>query len=162
MNNRKELVNELRDRLLPTFIDKGFKLYPLEGEEKKSREMRSSLPFGYLKRFNGNTLQIIEIQLDVKGDRKFVINCGKTNKELVITPFGLEIYQENFDISCMKHAYCLYDSIFFKTWFGNKIFKKNENTERLVQRAIIYSQEIHNWFEQDIIGKHMKETYSFG
>lgn len=55
MNNRKLLVNELRDHLLPTFIDKGFILYPLEGEQKKSREFRSMFPFWYLKRVNDDT-----------------------------------------------------------------------------------------------------------
>lgn len=56
----------------------------------------------------------------------------------------------------MEKSYRLYDSIFFKTWFGNKIFRKNENPEQLVKRAIIYSQEIHNWFNNEDLGVHIK------
>ncbi|MCH7290780.1 hypothetical protein NDN13_01690 [Acinetobacter sp. C32I] len=157
MQNRKQLVHELREKLIPVFIANGFQCYPLSGEEKRSKDLRSMFPFGYLKRKNSDgTLDGVEIQLDSKGKSVFIINFGRTSKNEFLTPMGYFLTQDQITSYSMEYSFRLYDSKFFKIWFGNRFFNKSEDPVKIVQRAVIYSEEINNWFNEGIVGPHIK------
>jgi hypothetical protein len=157
-NLRTILVQDVGDRLTDAFINKGFSLVPLPPEEANS-ELNKAFPLGRLKRMQGNNLDVIEFQFDKHGRPKFVINFGVVPAGGVTLPWGDHLDQNVADVSALSEAYRIYNSSLRARWFELGLLSpKNEHAiKSLVDKAIMLSNEINNWFECKTVGKHMKK-----
>ena len=153
---RNILLQEIKNRLLPIFTEKGFTLFPLSSEEASS-ELKKAFPLGRLKRARAEELDIIEIQFDKKGKPKFVINFGIVPEGGVTLPWGEYLHQDKADVSALSNAYRLYSSSGRKRWFKPSFFSNNskDTLKKLVDKSIELSVEIEEWFNSKVIGKHM-------
>ncbi|MCX2836404.1 DUF4304 domain-containing protein [Microbulbifer thermotolerans] len=156
-NLRAILVQDVGDRLANVFVKKGFSLVPLPAEEAKS-ELKIAFPLGRLKRMRDDNLDVIEFQFDKYGRPKFVINFGIVPPGGVTLPWGDHLDQNVADVSAISESYRLYSSSLRARWFELGLLSpKNEQAiTSLVDKAIVLSNEITNWFECKNVGKHMK------
>jgi hypothetical protein len=156
-NLRAILVQDVGNRLTDVFVNKGFSLVPLSPEEADS-ELNKAFPLGRLKRMRGNNLDVIEFQFDKYGRPKFVINCGVVPAVGVTLPWGNHLDQNVADVSALSEAYRLYSSSLRARWFELGLLSpKNEQAiKSLIDKAIMLTNEINNWFECKTVGKHMK------
>jgi len=157
-NIRNILLQDVQNRLLKIFIDKGFVIFPLTPEEQKSTEIKNAFPLGRLKRVNGKKLEIVEIQFDKHGKTKFIINFGVVPEEGVILPWT-RIEQNDADVSALSEAFRLYSRSIYPSWFEFGILSEEteENVKKLVSKAIELYPEIETWFSTRVVGKHMRK-----
>ncbi len=152
------LCSDLKNRLIPVFINEGFEVFTLTPEEQKSPEMRTAFPLGRLKRWKDKQLEIVELQFDRCGKAKFVINFGVAPEEGVTLPWT-HIDQEYADVSSLSEAYRLFSNSVWTGWFEiGWLLKKNEtNIKLIVNQAIALIPEIEIWFSTGAVGKHMRK-----
>ena len=172
MNKKKEknlrslMITDLESRLLPVFIDKGFWHVSLPPEEI-SRDTKRGFPLGRLKRKSGTELDIIEFQFEIHGEPQFVINFGTVPETGVTLPWGKHVIQNlvganSLPISYRLHsspvAWILFGPYFGPNWFGPGFFsrKNKQAITRAVDKALLLSGEVINWFETKAIGKHVE------
>jgi hypothetical protein len=157
-NLRATLVQNVRNRLANLFLERGFSLIPLPPKETNS-ELKKAFPLGRLKRKRANQLDVIEFQFDKYGKPKFVINFGIVPEGGVNLPWGDFLDQDAADVSSLSDAYRLYSSTFRARWFelGLLSSKDEQGIIGLVDKAIMLSNEVDDWFESKTIGAHMRE-----
>ena len=153
---RSILVKDVSDRLADVFVKKGFSHVPLPPEEAKS-ELKIVFPLGRLKRMRGDNLDVIEFFFDKYRRPKFVIDCGVVPPGGVTFSWG-HLDQNVADVSALSEAYRLYSSSWRERWFKLGLLspKNEQGITSLVDKAIILSDEINNWFDCKTVGKHMK------
>lgn len=157
-NLRAILEQDVGDRLTDVFFEKGFSLVSLPPEEAKS-EIKVAFPLGRLKRMRDRNLDVVEFQFDKYGMPKFVINFGVVPPGGVTLPWGDHLDQNVADVSALSEAYRLYSSSFRSSWFElGFLSPKNEQAiQSLVDKAVMLSSEINDWFERKVVGRHMKK-----
>ena len=155
---RGKLIETLRKRLLPVFLEIGFSCLPLPPEEANSVEMREAFPLGRLKRERNGKMDVVEIQFDKNNRPRFVINFGTVPEEGVTTPWGHFISRDEADPSGLPVAFRLYSSALRARWFEFGLFsaKNDEAIDKIADKSIKLSGEIKKWFEEDLVGTHMR------
>jgi hypothetical protein len=159
---RSILIRDVQQRLTEVFLEKGFSPVPLPAEEANS-EMKTAFPLGRLKRKRGNKLDVIEFQFDKYRRPRFVINFGVVPEEGITLPWGVHLDQDVAGVSALSDAYRLYSSSFRQRWFQLGLFSpRNEKAvSRLVDKAIVLSNETNDWFESGTVGKHMNKEFGY-
>lgn len=157
ISSRSFLIKEAEKCLVQAFIEKGFNVESHSTEKDKSF-LKWILPLGTLRRERNGDMDVVEIQFDKYGSAKFVINFGTIPKEGVTTILGDHAECDVAGASDALESYRLYSSSWRPRWFGLGLFSpKNEKPIiSLIDKAIILSGEINNWFEQGRVGKHMR------
>jgi hypothetical protein len=154
---RSILLREVRDRLSKVFVEKGFSAAPLRPDELGT-QLEQAFPLGRLRRRRGDELDIVELQFDAHGQPEFVINFGTAPKEGVTMSWGFHMDQESACVSGLPDGYRLYSSSFRKRWFKLGLFSSKDERaiRRLVDKAVLLSEEIDDWFESRTVGRHVK------
>ncbi len=157
---RKDLLGALEARFIPVLLAKGFKQFPLEGEENKSPEMKTAFPFGYMKRQKGGDLHLLEIQFDKHGAAKFVLNFGVVPRGGISLPW-IHLEQDKASVSALPDAYRLYQKRSRMKWFSASFFASLFNREsrigKVVDDVIALYPEIETWFASGSVGLHMRK-----
>lgn len=156
-NIRESILFALEHQLISMLAEHGFARYPLTGDDKKDRELRMTFPFGCMKRANGANFELIEIQLDKRGGAKFVLNFGVVTPEGVTLPWA-NIRQTDAVVSDLPEAYRLYSGTLWNTWFAPSWLPTAMHTRaaKAVDEAIALYPEIEAWFENRLIGRHVR------
>jgi hypothetical protein len=160
-NSRKTprdlLLREVEKRLLSIFIEKGFSVVPLPPKDQVP-ELKRAFPLGLLKRKRGTGLDIVEVQFDKRERPAFVINFATVPEEGVDLPWGGHVAQADADASSAPVSGRLYSSSWRLRWFRMGLLspKTEKVAARLVGKAVRYSDEINDWFERGVVGRHVK------
>ena len=142
---RGDLIDALRDQLVPVLERKGFEARPFpKAQEKDAAQLRAAFPFGSMKRRRGGRLDLVEIQLHTPPSPKFVINFGTVPAEGVTVPWG-HFSQDETIVSALPDGFRLHSRRFLKAfaWFS------------AVDQAVALFPEIDAWFETGAIGPHI-------
>jgi len=125
--------------------------------------MKTAFPLGCLKRKRGTKLDVIEFQFDKYRRPRFVINFGVVPEGGVTLPWGVHLDQNVAGVSALSDAYRLYSSSFRQRWFQLAVFSpRNEKAiSHLVDKVIVLSNEINDWYESGAVGKHMKKEFEY-
>ena len=83
---RRWLINAIRNRLLPEFVRRGFKIVPISKGGLIDRELIYNSPFGTLRRPGSRGFELVEVQLITYGRAAFRILAGAA------PPNGLETF----------------------------------------------------------------------
>ena len=155
---RKLLLGALREGLVPLLLEKGFAQSPLH-KERRSREMETAFPFGYIKRARGSHHESIEIQLDKYGRARFVLNCGIVPPKGVDLPWG-HLDQDKASASDLPEAYRLHSCEGCMRWFSPPWFAWPHDLESRVKKAVAQAaslcSEVEVWFATRRVGTHMR------
>ena len=155
---RTVLRQELQNRFVKAFVEKGFASGPVPTGGKSSPDPRSIYPLGQLTRLRGNDLNIIDVQFDKYRTPKFVINFGIIPENGVYTTWGEHVERDIASAYDAPERCRLYNSTFGMRWFAIGFFssKSRQSIERLVDKAVELSPEIDAWFSSKVVGKHMR------
>lgn len=155
---KKFLILQLQDRLVPFFCSHGFHQAQIPERDRKSREMRVSLPLGSLKRFRGQKLDIIDIQIHSQ-KAAFVLNFGVAPPEGVKLP-NCHLGQDEVRAESLLESCRLYQFRPLMLWFGFSYLPVLHNPNTLasvaVERAIRLYSEVEEYFLHGTIGRHVK------
>jgi hypothetical protein len=155
---RHVLLGILRERLIPVILERGFQQIAISDG---SGELRSSFPFGYMRRLKGSDFELLEIQLDKHGGAKFVLNFG------VVPPEGADVPWRHFEqtetrVSALPEWYRLHSCRGCMKWFSPSWLAlssdKTSRIARAVDRAIALYPEVENWFATRRVGSHMRRV----
>src|SRR5882724_9600752 len=128
---RKLLLGALREGLVPLLLERGFAQSPLH-KERRSREMETAFPFGYIKRARGSHHESIEIHLD----------------------------QYKASASDLPEAYRLHSCKGCMRWFSPPWFAWPHDLESRVKKAVAQAaslcSEVEVWFATRRVGTHMR------
>jgi|GEM_PF-2222925 hypothetical protein len=156
--NRKLLIQQLQENLVPALIARGFQQLPLSERDGKSRDMVSMLPLGYLKRQRDGNLDIVEIQIHPRR-MAFVIGFGTAPPEGVILPWA-KLAQTEVGVSSLAENCRLYANRRFMTWFGSAwtSFYKDQSRHAIesIQKAVSLLPELDEYFGRGAVGPHIK------
>lgn len=159
--SRDLLLRILRERLIPVLAQRGFEEIALSEEERRSREMNISFPFGHMRRLKGSDLELLEIQLDKHGAAKFALNFG------VVPPEGADVPWKHFEqsearVSALSESYRLYSCRGCMKWFSpSRIALSSDEIARAtkaVDRAVALFPEVEDWFATRNVGPHMRRV----
>jgi hypothetical protein len=159
--NRDLLLRILQERAIPVLAERGFQQVALSEEERRSRELNFSFPFGCMRRSRGSDLELLEIQLDKKGAAKFVINFG------VVPPEGVDFLGKHFaqseaSVSALPEWYRLHSCRGCMKWFSpSRISLSSDKVSKVtkaVDHAVALVPEIENWFETRNVGPHLRRV----
>ena len=154
---RGNLIQLLRNRLLPAFEQNGFEVIALHADEQKSREVQNAYPLGRLRRKkNDGSYELVEIQLEKRGAPKFRINFGTV--EGIDHPVK-HVDQDEAAVHYLSFYAELYSFPFFRKWFSaSSTTKTSAQLEELVGRVIGLIPEIEMWFETGKVGTHVRQV----
>jgi hypothetical protein len=149
----QELRDAVKNQLVPFIHSRGF--------EDDTRELFKSDPYSHLRRrfmrWNGDKLELLEIQFDKHGSGKFVFNMG------IVPSDGVECYkhydQLEVDIVHLSRRPRLYASKYFALWFGlshSKIdFFRERTADRVIDRAMRLFPQVEAWLREGIVGPNI-------
>ena len=158
---RDLLLRILRERLISILMERGFEQIALSKEEKRSREVNFSFPFGYMRRAKGADLELLEIQLDKHGAARFVLNFG------IVSPEGADVPWKHFEqnearVSALPEWYRLHSCRGCMKWFSPSwITLSSDEISRItkaVDHAVALFPEIECWFATRTVGPHMRRV----
>lgn len=157
-SKKKLFIRQLQEQLVPHLIAHGFQQLPLSEQDRKSRDMVSMLPHGYLKRQRGSNLDIVEIQLHPRRST-FVLGFGIAPPEGVTLPWA-RLTQAEAGVSALTENCRLYANRRFMTWFGATLLPFYKGQSQLVsegiQKAVSLLPELDEYFRSGAIGPHVK------
>jgi hypothetical protein len=149
VDDAKELLELLRQRLVPSILQMGFELAPLPDDDRNNAEMMHVFPLGYMKRRRSALVDVIELQLDRHGRAKFVVNFGTVPPEGVTLPWA-RLSQDEASASDLEKAYRLFSKQGSQEWFSPQRSLWNAGGSsrlmRIVDRAVMLLPEIEDWF----------------
>src|SRR5258708_17704626 len=138
----EELRDAVKKRLISFILSRGF--------QEDKRDIYKHDPYGHqtsrFLRWNGDRLELLNIQFDKHGRAKFVLNFG------VAPPEGVDDYlghhaQLGTDISNIpKHARLYAGNPYLMRWFGFPLLKfpvlRNRSSEDVVAHAIMLFPQV--------------------
>lgn len=141
-------------RLIPFIFSRGFEI--------DERELYKSDPYGHqthrFMRWNGDKLELLEIQFDKYGRAKFVFNIG------VVPPEGVEnpvchYNQLNVGIPRLPRRVRLRAGRYLGSWFGlstSKIlFIRKRSADDVIDFAIQLFPQAEAWLRKGIVGPNI-------
>ncbi len=161
VKKRSLLISQLKERLVPAFLEKGFEVIPLLPYEQSSREIRNAFPLGRLRRLKGKNFELVEIQLDKRGSPKFRINFGTVPPEGIDHPIQ-HVKQSDASVHYLSYFGELYSWPAFLKWFSVDSawlsFNPELKARSVVERVVSLIVEIEAWFESGKIGPHVRNV----
>jgi len=159
----KTRTQQLRDAvkrlLIPYILSRGF--------QEDKREIFKPDPYGHLRRrfmrWNGKTLELLNIQFDKHGWPKFVLNFGIVPPEGVNTPFEY-VKQTDADLVHLPVSARLYSSNrYLMRWFGFPLIRvpliRDPTAEDIVRRAIRLFPQVEAWLREGKVGPNVRVHY---
>lgn len=150
----KQLRAVVRDLLLPHIYSRGF--------QDDTREVFKRKPGGHLRhgftRWNGETLELLEIQYDRHSRAKFVVNLG------IVPPVGIDYCgyhyaQQEADVSIAKPARLYAGRSWRMRWFGFPLLRvpllRNPSAEDIVNVAIRMFPQVEAWLRDGVKGPNI-------
>ncbi len=156
MSKSQEFRDVVKNRLIPFILSRGF--------QEDRRELFRPDPYGHQRRrfmrWNGDRLELAEIQFDKHGRPKFTLNLGTVPPEGVDTYFG-HVKQLNAGIVHLSKKARLYaGNAYLMRWFGFPFLKipliRNPSAEDIVQRAIRLFPQVEGWLRQGTVGPNIR------
>jgi len=152
----QELRAAVKELLVPHIQSLGF------GED--SREIWKQDAYGHLfckfLRWNGNRMELLNIQFDKHGRAKFVLNFG------VVPPDGVEYYghhcaQQDATVGHLHQQARLYaGNRFTMRWFGFPLLRlpllRSPTSPDIVHRAIRLFPQVDAWLKDGIVGPNVR------
>lgn len=160
-SKRSILIRALQERFIPILLKNGFTQAKLTGTEAASGTIRRAFPFGYMKRPKGSDIELLDIQMDKRGELKFVLNFGVVSPEGVEWPWA-RLEQHEVMASDLRRRCRLYDSRFYWRirWFSvPRLFWPTDPTARInrtLDRLIELFPEVEEWFSTQREGPHVR------
>lgn len=153
------LLDSIRTQLLPALYEQGFETIEFNAEEQK--ELRSTMPFGRLRRERGEIVDLAEIVLGRYGEPSFCVDfgsCPSTGFRHEVVGFVSAI--QAWSAHLPRH-YSLCQLPFlglpFKVRHWPRKQVKEEEVIALVTKVTaIAVKEIEDALRHDRIGKHVK------
>lgn len=149
----------LQTFLLPEFVQRGFTVVPLNEDDARSRELRSTFPFGRLRRQGQKGLEVVELQLDKHGSAAFRLNIG------IAPPGGVDhvaghIPQEDVWVHYLERYFEMYRFPLIRRWFSVwRLPGSSPNRaayDSLAKSIVDLIPEIEVALRDGIPGKHMR------
>jgi len=154
---RDEMLEALRQQLVPMMKSRGFSNRQPSPQKRASAEWRRAFPLGDFERRDGENLQLVEVQVDINGAPRFVLNVGVAPPEGVTLPWGF-FEQSDLSVSSLTNAFRLYSAPRWQRWFGPGVltFGRARRAGNSVKDAMSVFHEIEEWFIAGTVGKHMR------
>jgi hypothetical protein len=159
----KTRTQQLRDAVkklfIPYILSRGF--------HEDKRELFKPDPYGHLRRrfmrWNGNKLELLNIQFDKHGRPKFVLNFGVVPPEGVETLFEY-VKQIEADVVHLPVTGRLYNSNrYLMRWFGFPLIRipliRDPSAEDIVRRAIRLFPQVEAWLREGKVGPNVRVHY---
>jgi len=113
-----------------------------------------------LSRWNGPSLELVNIQFDLRGRPRFVMNLGVV-PEKGVDYCGQKYSQEAADIAHLSQKARLYASNrFFMRWFGIPFFRipalRNPSLDKIVKQAVDLFPQAEAWLRDDTVGSNIR------
>lgn len=153
------LLDSIRTQLLPALYEQGFETIEFNAEEQK--ELRSTMPFGRLRRERGEIVDLAEIVLGRYGEPSFRVDFGSCPS----TGFRHEVVgfvsaSQAWSAHLPRH-FSLYQIPIlrrpFKVWrWPRKQVKEEEVIALVTKVTAIALKEIEDALRYDRIGKYVK------
>ena len=157
-SERTELIEAIRERLIPKLYQLGFTDVPLTRDEKGS-EVGTSFPFGRLRRPTSTGYDLIEIQLDKHRPAAFRLNFAKVPASGIVHAVG-PVKAEDVWVHYQDHFCELYASPTFRRWFSAaKLFGGKPGKQEIaafVDRVAELIPQVESYFSSGGVGGNVR------
>ena len=152
----QQLRAAVKSQLVPFLHSCGF--------ETDNREIWKHDPYGHQRcrfmRWNGDKLELVNVQFDKHGRAKFVINLGVVPANGV-DYVGSHYAQMDADISALPQNARLYaGNPYLMHWFGFPVLKvpvlRNPSAEDVVKDAIRVFPQAETWLREGKVGPNIR------
>jgi hypothetical protein len=151
-----ELRTVVKERLIPHIHSRGFQL--------DAREIHKHDPYGHLMRrflrWDGNRLELLDIQFDKHGRAKFVFNLGVAPPEGVDDYLGHHSQLETDISNILKHGRLYAGNPYFMRWFSIPLLRipliRSPSAEDIVQHAIQLFPQAEAWLRDGTVGPNIR------
>ncbi len=162
---RRWLVEFIREVLIPGFLARGFALIALTEGERRS-DVGAVCPFGRLRRVRGECWDVLDIQLADYGAPAFTITAGVVSTRGIVHPFFGPVPAEDLWAAQLPIFFEFYALPAIRRWFslwhwpGRRIARAD--VQILVEKvAIEVIPEIDVALIQGHAGKHVKVVHAY-
>jgi hypothetical protein len=158
-DRRRWLIQSLRKHLIPAFEERGFEVVPLAEAEARSPEFRRAFPFGQLRRNSPRSVDLVEIQLDKRGDAAFRLNIGIAPHGGVNHFLG-HVAEKDVRVHYLSRSFEAYSCPQFRRWFRVRRWfgppATEADYESLVLDNIDLVQEVEDVLREEKRGPHIR------
>lgn len=157
-NARSELVENVGKLLLPFLENAGFERRPLSRRERESSDLRSSFPFGTMIRRQGESIHLLNIQLDKHERAQFILNFGAVPPKGVVLPSGVVPIEEAL-VSDLLSVFRLHPKQHSLRWFRRSwmSFLGFGDAANPVNDAIALFPQVETWFRDGVAGPNVQQ-----
>jgi len=152
----QQLRDAVKRLLIPSIHSRGF--------QDDKRKLFKPDPYGHQRRrfmrWNGDKLELVDIQFDKHGRAKFVLNLG------VVPPEGADNYLGHVKqldagiVHLPKNARLYTGNPYLMRWFGFPLLKvpvlRNPSAEDIVQHAIRLFPQAEAWLREGVVGPNVR------